>query len=173
MSVNLSIIKGGDGANTVTGYDTYELKEAIKSCGGKWEPFTRSWVVQAHRSLAPLEAAMQALKDQRQAVAEAKRAADEEFKKAAEALAGHALKKSELKAARAAAKLEKAKAADKMRVKACLAEKAKTGAYSWICCEKCEVVDWYKQHTYCWDCGSDKGLYRDCFRVRGSIYTGD
>jgi hypothetical protein len=173
MSVNLSIIKGADSAHTITGNDTYELKEAIKSCGGKWTPLTRSWVVPAHRSLVPLEAAIQKLKDQRIAEAEAKQTADEEFKKAAEALAGRALAKAELKAKRAAAKLEKAKAAEKERVKACLAEKAKSGAYHWICCEKCEVVDWYKQHTYCWDCGVDKGLYRDCFRVRGSIYTGD
>jgi len=169
----LSIIKGGDGSHTITGKDTYELKEAIKRCGGKWAPLTMSWVVPADRSLAPLEAAMQALKEMRDAEAEAKRAADEEFRKTAEALAGRALKKAELKAARATAKLEKAAAAEKERVKACLVEKAKTGAYWWICCENCRVVDWYKMHTYCWDCGSDEGLYRNCFRVRGSIFTGD
>jgi hypothetical protein len=157
MSVKLSIIKGADGAHTITGYDTYDLKEVIKSCGGKWAPSTKSWVVPCGNDLAQLELAIADLT--------AKRASENKEKRA------------KLKAERAFALTEEGRALAKEKalaqVKACLAEKAKTGAYHWICCEKCEVIDWQRQHTSCWDCGSDNGLWRDCFRVRGRLYTGD
>ena len=47
--------------------------------------------------------------------------------------------------------------------------KAKTGAYHWICCESCEVIDWRRQHTSC-DVHAEDG---NTFRVRGALYTGD
>jgi hypothetical protein len=153
MSVKLRIVTGADGAHTINGNDTYELKDIIKSCGGKWQPNKKSWLVPSGRDLTPLETAIAALK--------AKRESD-----AKEKLAERAFALTEEGKA-----LAKAKARE--IVKNCLSEKAKTGAYYWICCEKCEVIDWHRMHTYCWDCGSDDGQSRNCFRVRGSIYTGD
>lgn len=148
---------GADGATTITGYDTYDLKEVIKSCGGKWAPLTKSWVVMEGKDLGLLETAISELKAKRSSEAKEKR--------------------DKLKAERAFAATEEGRALAKAKalahVKACLVEKAKTGAYHWICCEKCEVIDWQRQHTSCWDCGSDNGQSRNCFRVRGRLYTGD
>jgi len=47
--------------------------------------------------------------------------------------------------------------------------KAETGAYHWICCESCEVIDWNRQFTSC-DVHAEDG---NTFRVRGMIRTGD
>ena len=157
MSIKLNIVKTAGGAANITGYDTFALKEAIKRCGGRWEAASKTWIVPPPCDLAPLEEEMRLLGETRKAEAKAER----ERRKAERAFAAT----PEGKAA--------AKAAARQRVLACLAEKAKTGAYHWICCEKCEVIDWQRQHTSCWDCGDDKGLWRDCFRVRGRIYTGD
>ena len=65
------------------------------------------------------------------------------------------------------------KANQKAKVMAALAQKAETGAYHWICCEHCEVIDWARQHTSCKPCGSFDGQSWNTFRVRGRLYTGD
>jgi hypothetical protein len=63
--------------------------------------------------------------------------------------------------------------AERLRILACLEQKEKTGAYHWICCEKCEVIDWGRQHTSCQACAVWGGQSWNTFRVRGSIFTGD
>jgi hypothetical protein len=56
-------------------------------------------------------------------------------------------------------------------VKWCLANK--TGKYSWVCCEQCEILDLKKGHISCkahahWD-----GQSWCSFRIFGSLYTGN
>lgn len=50
-----------------------------------------------------------------------------------------------------------------------LEQKKKNGSYHWICCEKCTIINWDKQHTSCDACAE----YGNSFRVRGRLYTGD
>jgi hypothetical protein len=57
-------------------------------------------------------------------------------------------------------------------LKAALALKA-TGAYHWICCDQCKVIDWFRQETWCEACSVDYGTHRECYRLRGMIRTGD
>jgi hypothetical protein len=56
-------------------------------------------------------------------------------------------------------------------VKWCLADTS--GKYSWVCCEKCEIVDLAKKQTSCrahahWD-----GQSWCSFRINGALYTGN
>ena len=62
---------------------------------------------------------------------------------------------------------------ERERVKRAIQEKAKTGAYWWICCEECRVIDWHKKHTSCSKCAEWDGYCWNSFRVNGSIFTGD
>ena len=39
----------------------------------------------------------------------------------------------------------------------------------WICCDKCEVIDWSRKYTMCQACAVDG----NAFRVRGVVFTGD
>jgi xanthine dehydrogenase molybdopterin-binding subunit B len=68
-----------------------------------------------------------------------------------------------------------AEAKEKQRnlILACLEEKKKTGAYHWICCEKCEVIDWARKHTSCRACADWDGQSWNSFCVNGRRYTGD
>lgn len=54
-----------------------------------------------------------------------------------------------------------------------LEQKEKNGSYSWICCKDCKVINWKRQTTTCNTCALDCGLYKNAFRVRGCVYTGD
>uniref|UniRef100_A0A6C0DSB9 Uncharacterized protein n=1 Tax=viral metagenome TaxID=1070528 RepID=A0A6C0DSB9_9ZZZZ len=155
--MSLNIVNNTDGTTSINGRDTFDLKEVIKAAGGRWTAATQTWTVPAGRDLQPLKDAAAALPERRKAERAAARAQLAAMRAYAATPEGQAA----------------AKAAAKEVIRRCLAEKAATGAYQWICCESCEVVDWQRQHTYCWDCGHDNGAWRDCFRVRGSIYTGD
>ena len=146
--VSLNATKKDD-AWVISGNDTFALKETIKSMGGKWDPTTKAWSVIAD-DLTTLSEAAKTLGESRAAE---KKAAKE-----------YALSPEGINA-----RIE----AEKARIAACLAEKARTGAYHWICCDKCTVIDWIRQHTSCDACAVDCGLYKNTFRVRGRIYTGD
>lgn len=125
----------------VSGFDTFAVKETIKSLGGKWDPLAKTWSIVAE-DISVLDAAAKELSETR--VAAKKYAASPE---------GRA-------------------ATYKAQFEAALALKA-TGAYHWICCDKCVVVDWGRQHTTCDACAVNCGPYKNSFRVRGMIYTGD
>jgi hypothetical protein len=167
--VKLYMVKSSTGSMMINGPDTFALKDTIKRCGGKWFPAISTWEVPATSDLQPLMDELLLL-DEARLVAAAKLKAEKKTQRAFDKTPeGQALLREQ-----AAAKAAAAKVAMREQVLRCLAEKAATGAYHWICCEKCTVVDWKRQHTTCWDCGSDDGQGgRNCFRVRGGIYTGD
>jgi hypothetical protein len=139
--------------NIVITGKTFYAKEAIKSAGGKWDANSQHWTISS--AVKP-----EVLKGLEEAAAAAKR------KERDERAAATAYMKSP--EGRAAAKEE-----ERQRMLACLEQKRKTGAYHWICCEKCEVIDWGRQHTSCMACAEWNGQAWNAFRVRGSIFTGD
>ena len=139
------------------GYDTFALKDAIKACGAKWHQESKTWVITDPTDLSPLISAVSALSEQRTQEAKDKREAAKAQRAFDLTPEGQAIIQSKAKAL----------------VLSALAEKAKTGAYHWICCEDCVVIDWSRQHTSCKPCGSFDGLSLNTFRVRGRLYTGD
>jgi len=151
--MSLNIVNNADGTTSINGRDTFDLKEVIKAAGGRWAAASQTWVVPAGRDLQMLKDAAAALPARRKAERAAARA--------------------QLKAERAYAATSEGQTAAKAKAKELVQQCLASSQYSWICCESCEVRDWARQITYCWDCGHDNGLWRDCTRVRGSIYTGD
>jgi hypothetical protein len=156
---------------TVSG-QTFDMKEHIKAAGGKWQPATRTWFIEATKDIASL----------------LKAKADDEAARAAAAIEAKAAKKAQrafdatpegqeaLRLKRAADQMAAAAAA-KARVLWALEEKKRTdagaAAYHWICCESCEVLDWKRKHTSCRACAVFDGQSWNSFRVRGNIFTGD
>jgi hypothetical protein len=133
---------------------TFEVKETIKTLGGKWDPARRCWTLPLELDTEETRTRLGALTKQEEEVAEA--AAAERRAKAPEM-----------------AKKRRTTAAAKNLdlVKWCLADK--TGKYSWVCCQQCEIVDLKKGHISCrahahWD-----GQSWCSFRVFGSVYTGN
>jgi len=81
--------------------------------------------------------------------------------------------KAEKEATKAAEKARLDYLASPEAVKDALKAKAATGAYHWICCDQCKVLDWGRQYTRCEPCGADYGTHKECFFVRGMLRTGD
>jgi len=133
---------------------TFDVKEKIKSLGGKWDPDRRVWTL-------PLAMDTDELRTQLGALTQAEEARLVATVKVVEprAVSG------------GQARMKRSKAAKNLElVKWCLADT--TGKYSWVCCEQCEIVDLKKGHSSCrahahWD-----GQSWCCFRVFGSLYTG-
>lgn len=145
---------------------TFDVKEAIKSLGGKWNPLRRVWTL-------PLEADTDEVRVHLGAWTISEEEDAEDAMKAAAAAAVAAVEATmaaqRSTAAKAAAKRERARKAEKERVRRCVA----SGSYPWICCENCEVVDWVNRHTSCrvhahWD-----GQSWCTFRINGTLYTGN
>lgn len=132
---------------------TFYAKEAIKSAGGKWDSDKRCWTISSNVSSEILK--------------ELEDAAKEGVKK----------EKEEKKAAAVFAKspegIAKRQEEERLKILACLEQKKTTGAYHWICCEKCVVVDWGRQHTSCMACADWSGQSWNTFCVNGRRYTGD
>jgi hypothetical protein len=140
---------------------TFPLKEALKALGARWDSSLSAWTLPVHLDSEHLRNDLNnKLKD----VEVLERAEKKKEKEAAAAARAYALTPEGQAAAKVAAKA---------RVLWALEQKKKTGSYHWICCEHCEVIDWTRQHTSCDPCGSGEGIYRNTFRVRGNIYTGD
>ena len=139
--------------NIVISGKTFYAKEAIKSAGGKWDSDKRCWTISSNVSSEILK--------------ELEDAAKEGVKK----------EKEEKKAAAVFAKspegIAKRQEEERLKILACLEQKKTTGAYHWICCEKCVVVDWGRQHTSCMACADWSGQSWNTFCVRGRRYTGD
>lgn len=133
---------------------TFYAKEFIKALGGTWDPSTSSWLLPVHIDSEKLRKDVQ----------------DKAF-------TCEKIEKDKLKAERAYAMSPEGIAETKEQEKAnflwALEEKKKNGSFHWICCEKCVVINWQKQHTTCTACAQDCGLYKNSFRVRGMVYTGD
>ena len=142
---------------------TFEVKEAIKSLGGRWNPFRRVWTL-------PLEADTDEVRAHLGAWTKAEQeTAEEAMKVAAHAAVAAVEAMFEAQHAKAAAKRQRVWEAEKVRVR----RSVESGDYPWICCENCEVIDWVKKHTSCrvhahWD-----GQSWCTFRINGSLYTGN
>jgi len=138
----------------IVGGNTFYAKEDIKALGGKWEPSSKTWALPIQLDSTSLRTTLQ---DKRTATEKSIKETEKAQKKAEKAYAAS----PEGRAAAAAA--------EHQLILNCLEQKKTTGAYHWICCDKCVVIDWKRQHTSCSACAHDGNT----FRVRGSIYTGD
>ena len=139
---------------------TFDIKDKIKELGGRWDPVLRAWSL-------PLEMDTE---DTRTRLGVATTEAEERLK--AERKAEREEKKRKVAYRQTPEGQAEARAAARGVIKSCLAEKAKTGKFHWICCEECEVIDWQRQHTACNACRVWDGQSWSSFFVRGSLYTG-
>jgi hypothetical protein len=147
-----------EASQLVLGGKTYDVKDAIKALGGHWNPARRVWTLPLHLDTDETRARLGALSRNEQEVLDFATAA-------AFAAAEEMMAKQRAKAALKAAKL---RAAEKLRVQECVA----SGNYPWICCDKCEVIDWDNRHTSCLAHAHWDGQSWCCFRVNGTLYTG-
>ena len=147
-----------DNKLTLSGYDTFALKDAIKAVGGNWQKDTKTWVIVTPTDLSPLISAALSLSQLRDQEAKDKRIAAKAKREFDATPEGQA----EIKAA-----------AKVLVLNALIAKNKGNHSYHWICCEHCIVIDWARQHTSCKPCGSFDGQSWNTFRVRGSIFTGD
>lgn len=139
---------------------TFEVKEKIKSLGGKWNPERRVWTL-------PLAMDTDELRTQLGALTQAQ---EERIVAAASALEVAEAERRATSGGQARLKRSKAAAKNRELVEWCLADT--TGKYSWVCCHQCEIVDLKKGHSSCrahahWD-----GQSWCSFRIFGSLYTG-
>jgi hypothetical protein len=135
---------------------TFHIKDILKSPSlqGQWDPRNNQWIL-------PIEVDTKELRKNLRAAA----------KGAKEKLKEEQIAQKLFDASPEGVAAKKAK--DREIVKNCLEMKKTTGAYHWICCEECEVVDWGRQHTYCDACADNNGFFKNGFSVRGRRYTGD
>ena len=138
---------------------TFDVKDKIKSLGGKWNPERRVWTL-------PLTMDTDELRTQLGALTQA-----QEEQRTVVTHTALEIAEAERRAANQA-RLKRSKAAAKNRelVEWCLADTS--GKYSWVCCHQCEIVDLKKGHSSCrahahWD-----GQSWCSFRIFGSLYTG-
>jgi hypothetical protein len=145
---------------------TFPVKEKIRGLGGRWDPVRGVWTLPLDLDTDEARIHVGALTKADEARPATERMAN--TRAAAEAMKeerqAKVAKKEEKRRANAAAKnLE--------LVKWCLADTS--GKYSWVCCEKCEILDLKKGHISCrahahWD-----GQSWCSFRIFGSLYTGN
>lgn len=150
----------------ILGGKTYDVKDTIKALGGHWNPARRVWTLPLHLDTDETRARLGALSRNEQEVLDfATAAAIAAATAAANAAVEEMMAKQRAKAALKAAKL---RAAEKLRIQDCVA----SGKYPWICCEKCEVIDWDNRHTSCLTHAHWDGQSWCCFRINGTLYTG-
>ena len=140
---------------------TFHIKETLKNIKAIWNPELKSWSVPIALDTSFLRTSL-----------------EDRVKEIVLVNGNPVLSAAEKKEAAAEKKRLREYAASsegkKATLLAVLAEKEKgNGAYHWICCDQCEVIDWVRQHTSCNVHAEDCGLYKNTFRVRGMIYTGD
>ena len=136
----------------VTG--SFDIKDHLKSLGAKWNPDARSWDLPIAMDTPDFrEVLKESLRVMKKLIK------DEKEKKRIYDSSPEGINEKKLR--------------QRELMKKYLEEKKKTGAYHWICCEECEIVDWNRQHTNCMKCAEWNGLTWNSFRIRGMIYTGD
>jgi len=133
---------------SVAGTDTFALKEQIKAAGGKWQSGTKTWLLPS-AGLEPLQKAVKTLSDERTTEKKAQRLLAKEQREFDKSPEGQVLKAQ--------------------KAKEQVQQALKTGAYHWICCDQCKVLDWTSAHTSC----QVHAVDGNSFRVRGAVYTGD
>lgn len=145
------------GEKLVVGGKTFYAKDAIKSHGGKWDSQSSSWTIPLDKDSPEFRIALQLEAN-----------ALEKAQKSKERLERKALREY----AASQEGIEAAAEVERKRVRWCF-EQDKTGAYWWLCCAECKVIDWHKKHTSCVKCAEWDGYCWNSFRVNGSIFTGD
>jgi hypothetical protein len=139
----------------VTG-KTFDVKDILKAHGASWSPEAAAWVFRGKTDVEAVQAAVTA---EIEAAAAAKKAARK-------------VELAKAKAVREWLKTPEGKAHAVAEAKARVVAARAAGAH-WICCDKCEVIDWARQHTACMACAHWDGQSYNSFRVRGMCYTGD
>ena len=137
--------------NIVISGKTFYAKDAIKAVGGKWDATSQNWTISSDTTAEVLNGLEDSAKEVKKKEKDDKAVALA-YTKSPEGIAA-------------------AKEGERKHMLACLEDK--TGAYHWICCEKCEVIDWGRQHTSCMACAQWSGQSWNSFCVRGRPYTGD
>lgn len=137
---------------------TFYAREILKALGGTWDGIGRVWILPAHLDSEHLRVDIVVKTTEKEKA---------EKKKEREEAAAHRAYTASPEGKAAAAE------AQRQRIMACLKEKKETGKFHWICCEKCEVIDWGRQHTSCNACADWSGQSWNTFCVRGRRYTGD
>ena len=140
-----------DGDRLLIGGSSFRIKENIKMLGGSWKG--GYWTLPAHLDCYSLRKDLQ----------DAFKAIRQKAKEERDALAAWANSPEGLAAAAAE---------QREHIRLCIKEKVKTGAYHWICCADCIVLDWRRQHTTCTRCAEWDGQSWNTIRVRGGLYTG-
>ena len=145
---------------------TFPVKEKIRGLGGRWDPVRGVWTLPLELDTDEARIHVGALTkaEEQRAVAQA----------AAVTQAAVEARQAELrvKAAKRAEKRYAIKIAKNIEmVKWCLADTS--GKYSWVCCEKCEIIDFRKGHTSCMAHAHWDGQSWCSFRIFGSLYTGN
>ena len=140
--------------NFVVSGKTFAIKDDLKAMSGKWDPKKSCWNLPLNAGTPEACAALWAKLAEAEKVEKAKR-------------------KEERVAEKAAAVYAASPEGKKAAVLLALANKTKTGAYHWVCCEHCQVINWALQHTSCRVHSQNDGQSLNTFRVRGAIYTGD
>jgi len=136
---------------------TFYVRDIIRALGGKWNSANSAWCLPI---FLDGEEFRQNLQNDADSAYKAIKQKEREERKAQRAYE----KSPEGKAAAAEA--------EKKRIQWCYEQKQKTGAFNWICCADCRVVDWDRKHTVCMRCAEWDGQTWNSFRVRGGIYTG-
>jgi hypothetical protein len=154
----MALIFSTNTESLVIGGKTFYIKEALKALGASWNAKMKQWELPC--ALDSTELRNQLLKKTQENIQEerANKKAEDKAKKIWEA-------SPEGKAARVAQ--------EKTFLLECLKKKKTNGAFHWICCENCVVLDWARQHTSCQACGHDNGMWKETFFVRGRLRTGD
>ena len=145
--------------NVVVAGKAFYVKDRLKKVGARWNPAASVWTIKADVATQDLLAELNALADAAiKAEKDVEKKAEQEKREKAAALA--AFRKTPEGKADLWAKIQKMTGPER-------------AAYSFICCDKCEVLDWARQHTWCEACGQDYGSHKECFFVRGMLRTGD
>ena len=130
---------------------TYDIKEELKMLGAKWHPGHSAWIFRGVQEIpmvkglvGPCEAALVRLENARKQ----------------ENIAA--------KAHRAWLKTDEGRAATEINKRQRISAAVAAGC-TWICCDKCDVIDWVRRFT---DCAAH-AVDGNSFRVNGNIRTGD
>jgi len=142
----------------LVGGKTFYVKDVIKVIGGKWQSSTSSWAIPVFLDNNLLRDTLQKDSDTAYSLIKKKEREQRKAQKAYDA-------SSEGMAAAADA--------ERQRILWCFEQKQKTGAYWWLCCADCKVVDWNRRCTSCMKCAEWDGYCWNSFRKNGSIFTGD
>lgn len=136
---------------------TFYAKDPIKSHGGIWDPQSSSWSIPLEKDSPEFRRTLQleanALEKAQKAKERAERKAQREYEASPEGI-------------------QAAAEAERERVRKCF-EQRKTGAYWWICCADCKVLNWHLKHTTCMKCAEWDGYCWNSYRINGSIFVGD